>query len=202
MFDAYEAINELIDDINVDYYESCYDAIYEELCDRVDYGELTIEEAEMINDAAAEKYLPEGNAFNRVLNDKINKRKTLDNRADALKDLSKTYDFTNSGPVRKPDLNQSYRINDKIRKNFSLRKKDQTEGQMTGYRHKFDPESYVQTQNDIKQGQIPKSGYGTIKNMKLKQDWMNAHGNKGLRPEEKYKAGRYLKAQQEINSKK
>ena len=59
MFDAMEAVDELIDDINNDYYDSCYDAIYEELCERVESGELTIEEAEMINDVAAEKYLGE-----------------------------------------------------------------------------------------------------------------------------------------------
>ena len=59
MFDAMEAVDELIDDINNDYYESCYDAIYEELCERVECGELTIKEAEMINESAAEKYLTE-----------------------------------------------------------------------------------------------------------------------------------------------
>ena len=59
MFDATEAINDIIDDINNDYYESCHDAIYEELCERVDSGELTIEDAEMINEAAADKYLTE-----------------------------------------------------------------------------------------------------------------------------------------------
>ena len=67
MFDATEAINDIIDDINVDYYESCYDAIYEELCDRVDYGELTIEEAEMINEAAAYKYLYEAEDVDKAL---------------------------------------------------------------------------------------------------------------------------------------
>ena len=67
MFNAYEAVDELIDDINVDYYESCYDAIYEELCDRVDYGELTIEEAQMINEAAAYKYLYEAEDVDKAL---------------------------------------------------------------------------------------------------------------------------------------
>ena len=62
MFDVYEAIDDIINDINEDYYESCYDAIYEELCDRVEYGELPLEEAEMINEAAAEKYITEFNS--------------------------------------------------------------------------------------------------------------------------------------------
>ncbi len=59
MYNAMEAVDELIDDINNDYYGSCYDAIYEELCDRVECGELTIEEAEMINDVAYDKYVTE-----------------------------------------------------------------------------------------------------------------------------------------------
>ena len=60
MFDAYEAVDELIDDINDDYYEACVDAyeqIYEELIERVECGEMSLAEAEIVNEAAAEKYL-------------------------------------------------------------------------------------------------------------------------------------------------
>lgn len=65
MFDAYEAVDALIDDINAEYLESVdehaseYEDIYNELCERVDNGELTLEEAEVINEMAAEKYLGE-----------------------------------------------------------------------------------------------------------------------------------------------
>ena len=62
MFDAIEAINDIIDDINDDameYAESCYEEIYEELCYRVECGDLTAEEAEMVNQAAYEKYVSE-----------------------------------------------------------------------------------------------------------------------------------------------
>ena len=62
-FEAYEAVDDLIDEINDDYAaeaaEEAYQQIYEELCERVDYGELTLEDAEIINEAAAEKYLYE-----------------------------------------------------------------------------------------------------------------------------------------------
>ena len=75
MFNVNEAVDELINDINVDYYESCYDAIYEELCDRVDYGELTIEEAEMINEAAAYKYLYEAEDDDKALETDDDKKK-------------------------------------------------------------------------------------------------------------------------------
>ena len=58
-FDAYEAVDELIDDVNTEYYEECYDSIYGELCRRVEEGELSLEDAEILNDAAANKYLVE-----------------------------------------------------------------------------------------------------------------------------------------------
>ena len=59
MFNAFEAVNNIIDEINVDYYESCYDAIYEELCDRVDSGKLSLEFAELVNKEAYAKYVNE-----------------------------------------------------------------------------------------------------------------------------------------------
>ena len=62
MFDAIEAINDIIDDINDDaaeYAESCYEDIYDELCYRVESGELSVDEAELINQVAYEKYFGE-----------------------------------------------------------------------------------------------------------------------------------------------
>ena len=59
MFDAIEAINDIIDDINDDaaeYAESCYEEIYDELCYRVECGELTLEDAELINEKAYAMY--------------------------------------------------------------------------------------------------------------------------------------------------
>ena len=112
MFDAMEAVDELIDDINNDYYESCYDAIYEELCDRVAYGELTLEEAEMINDAAAEKYLytekcstpDEYESTLKQLSNQISKYKKYvekatnkndkDNLVQRINDLTRRYELT------------------------------------------------------------------------------------------------------------
>ena len=78
MFDATEAINDIINDINVDYYESCYNAIYEELTERVESGELSLEEAQMINEAAADKYLTEGANLEarKLYKEEISKYKT------------------------------------------------------------------------------------------------------------------------------
>ena len=36
-----------------------YDLIYEELCERVECGELSLEDAEIINDVAYDKYVME-----------------------------------------------------------------------------------------------------------------------------------------------
>ena len=44
-----------------------YDLILEELNERVECGELTLEEAELINDYAYEAYVLEGNAFNKLI---------------------------------------------------------------------------------------------------------------------------------------
>ena len=62
-FDAYEAVDELIDDVNDEIFEYCYDDIYEELCRRVVEGELSLEDAEILNEAAADKYLVEKGVF-------------------------------------------------------------------------------------------------------------------------------------------
>ena len=186
MFNVYEAIDDIIDDINVDYYESCYDAIYEELCNRVAYGELTIEEAEMINDVAAEKYLTEGNAFNRVVNDKANKQEKINNRINAIRELRSGYD----GDDKYDKF--TGKMNDKIR---NLRN-EYEEHNIKGRKYWTHPKEYRDVQNAAsKQGYLSANDRQDLRD--LKQDWMYAHGNKGVRPEERYVAGRYLKAQQD-----
>ena len=60
MFDAYEAVDELIHENNEGYMEAAYetyDRIFEELSDRVECGMLSLEDANLINEAAAQKYL-------------------------------------------------------------------------------------------------------------------------------------------------
>lgn len=56
-FNAIEAINDIIDDINANTYESYYDEICDELDYRVESGELSLEDAQIIADKAAEEYL-------------------------------------------------------------------------------------------------------------------------------------------------
>ena len=83
MFDAIEAINDIIDDINDDvaeYTESCYEEIYDELCYRVKSGELSLEEAEMINEKAYDKYVSESFIMKKSpLKDKLEKIKEIKN---------------------------------------------------------------------------------------------------------------------------
>ena len=85
MFDACEAVNDLIDEINEDYYESCYNAIYEELTERVESGEISLDEAEMVNETAAEKYLTESSRslerkIDRIYNKGIKKYSKILNK--------------------------------------------------------------------------------------------------------------------------
>ena len=85
-FDAYEAVDDLIDEINdeyaveaVDEGAEAYQQIYDELCERVECEELTLEEAEIINDAAAEKYLSEAVKLDKQTLKKVSrsKKKTI-----------------------------------------------------------------------------------------------------------------------------
>lgn len=57
MFNPYDTIDSLIGEYNNDVDIARYESVYDELCQRVNNGELTVEEAELINDRAAEMYL-------------------------------------------------------------------------------------------------------------------------------------------------
>lgn len=59
MFDAREAVDDLIAEINDNYATERYDAIHSELQLRVESGELSLEEAEAVNQAAWNKYFGE-----------------------------------------------------------------------------------------------------------------------------------------------
>ena len=182
MFNVNEAVDELIDDINVDYYESCYNAIYEELCDRIECGELSLEEAEMINEAAAEKYLTEGNAFNKIVNNTVDEGKKLENRIKAYDKLKEdmVYDLSRSG------CKQYGRLDDKIlrdrEKLENLRNKRMDRGD-----YEIDPFAYKSMQNYV--NKLPKDNPFSedyIRRLrKLKQDWMLTHGDIGKIPEKK-----------------
>ena len=99
MFDAIEAINDIIDDINDDtmeYAESCYEDIYEELCYRVESGELTLEEAELINDKAYDMYMSEATRYKveqerlaRKIHDEKRKISKLNSKLDSLERIRK-----------------------------------------------------------------------------------------------------------------
>ena len=55
-----------------------YDLIYEELCERVECGELSLEEAEVINDVAYDRYVNEANVYDKLVDkhlDAANKSK-------------------------------------------------------------------------------------------------------------------------------
>ena len=74
MFDAYEAVDSLIDKINNDY---AYEQVYNELLNRVNNGELTLEEAEAVNDKAIEKYLEERDKKEKEEKEKAEKKRKI-----------------------------------------------------------------------------------------------------------------------------
>lgn len=67
MFDAYEAVDQLIDDINDGEYDNClpktgkeiYESIHRVLCKDVESGAITLEFADEINEMAYDKYVLE-----------------------------------------------------------------------------------------------------------------------------------------------
>ena len=123
MFDAFEAINYIIDDINneaSEYAESCYDEIYNELCYRVECGDLTIEEANYLNDRAYEMYTEK-------LTDKfykpIKKYKEIQKDCKELDDELKKHEEERKKAIEKFNK-KSKEIEDTIEKQHDKMKKD------------------------------------------------------------------------------
>ena len=155
-----------------------YDLILEELNERVECGELTLEEAELINDYAYEAYVLEGNAFNRVAKDNYRKFNKLDNK---LTNMDKAWMTLQPKGKAEKLWNQKM---DKIKSEYSKAKYSMSdEGDDSPYDIS---DIYKMSKGDYK---------SDLRSRIFKQQWMKDHGNKGLSPEKRYTAGRYLKAQ-------
>lgn len=166
-----------------------YDLILEELNERVECGELTLEEAELINDYAYDKYVIEGNAFNKLVlknKDKIDKL-----RADADNAYT-SYVATDADNLyydwAKKDYNTERKINSNPIEQYKFKKLgNKFLNRYTGY------------DSDVTYATKGINGAYTSKHAKgykrLKSDWMKDHGNTGLSPEEKYVDGRYKRLQ-------
>lgn len=88
-----------------------YDMIYEELCDRVENGELTIEEAEMINEAAYDRYVTEFESdVKRYYDDRRTQEKLSHNHIPKDRRMEISQKPLNSRPSEKYDMHD-YRWN-------------------------------------------------------------------------------------------
>ena len=173
---------------------------FEDILDNIDVlvseGKLSEESASNIADSFYDRYVTEANAYNKAID--IYKKKGLAsyNQGRAIKDIAKST----------PDLDDKMRnvyirtankkfdkaeetakklgVNNSNRTGLSQDDVYKRTHQQGSYHGKLDDESkyWVNKEND---------GYRGIK-----KEWMANHGNTGKTPEERYKAGRYLKIHQ------
>ena len=73
-----------------------YDIIFEALQEKLENGELTMEEAETLNDAAYNRYVTEANAYNKFLDNRSKamdkKNKNIATYSKLLKHYASNYD--------------------------------------------------------------------------------------------------------------
>ena len=169
-----------------------YNLIVEELIERVENGELTLEEAEIVNDYAYDLY---------AVDERSNFDRFIDGRADKIEKLRKSaYKMRDITQQDETPENVKAILNRKIRRNWDEIK---DLSQVPGMPHSnFNIPGKIKNSKKLvtdrcMRGDTDTSGYYTDSKRKIKE----ALGNKGQRPEERYKAERYLKLQNAINGK-
>lgn len=193
-FDAMEAVDDLIDEINYEYTEAAYDEIFEELCERVECGELTLEEAEFINDVAFDRYVSEGNVFNKLLDKEYHKTKKYDDAA--IKNYNTLRDSKGLSPEERKKQQKEYCSNNsKMYKNLYgnpiSKYADKHPTSLLKRPNRIDELKYYSNAN-------PKNMYGSDSDRKdfyktVKKNWMKDHGNVGKTPEEQQEPFKYGK---------
>ena len=167
---------------------TAYDLIFEEIQNRYDSGVLTEEQAIEVNDLAYEKYVIEGNAYNKFMNGTKDKFKILNSEYNHL--INKAKELEKLGPNGKEKAKE---LRDRSLKIFTdyLKSVDKSPATLM-YDKKGRPALGKPNSDDIEYRQMQRN---------YKKDWMEKHGNAGVAPEKKYIANRYLDAQNAINKK-
>ena len=174
-----------------------YDLIYEELCERVECGELTLEEAEIINDVAYDKYVKEANIYDKIIDkhadasdryeeklNKITKAKTqYDPHSREYKALDKIEDRTRGKKLHHA-FNPSLNID-------PYNKKWSSDGANSLRYMKKDDSDHYRQYGLQRYGGFDENNHKVYNHAERKKEWMKLHGNVGQTPEERYKAGRY-----------
>lgn len=173
-----------------------YNTIAEYLQEAVNTGELSLEEASMINDAAYERYVESEDS------DMITVEEALDLVEDILFTEGNAYNkYANK---LQKDINT---LRDKNTKITDLLGEDKA-GKLLGDRNRkmvlkmsdFAADSGNHIDKYNRKGSKSSSLYSNDREEQkdMKQTWMLNNGNRGESPEKKYVAGRYLKAQKEL----
>ena len=172
-----------------------YKMIYDELCERVENGELTLEDAEIVNDYAYDLYVvDEKSNFDRFINGRVNKIEKLRKSAYKMGDISRqdetpenVKEILNKKIYRNwDDIKDLYQVPGMPYNNFNTPRKIKNSKKLLTDRCRKGDKDTDACYN-----------YYTDSKRKIKE----ALGDKGQRPEERYKAGRYLKLQKAINGK-
>lgn len=175
-----------------------YNEIFAYLQEAVNNGTMTMKHAEELNDLAynkyvveseenitleevmeyVENYLTEANAYNKYIDKKKKQHDNHMTRSDAFKSLG------SEAAIKKGDKEE---MKAREIRNEVYHKTGGKELQFHDKKGTKD-DKYAEDIRDYERG--------------YKQHWMNKHGNEGIRPEEKYKANRYLNVQKTLKDTK
>jgi hypothetical protein len=168
-----------------------YNTIAEYLQEAVNTGELSLEEASMINDAAYERYVESEDS------DMITVEEALDIVEDILFEGNA---YNRVAAKLKKDDNSFSDKKDRISNLLGQEKTDQllsnAEEKLEQRKRKFRYDADYSIGNYVNRGS--KNENTVDVNKCMKRNWMRNNGNRGESPEKKYVAGRYLKAQKEL----
>ncbi len=164
---------------------------FEDIMDNIDTlvseGKLSEESANSIADSFYDRYMTEANAFNKAVD--IYKKKGLSEmkKSDKLFDIAKTKD--DNDPMQKQLLKACLKKDkkaDDISRKLGVRIQDNLPPDEYDVRNKL---SHVQKR--LHNSYSDNNLFYSVN----KHKWMRNHGNTGVSPEKKYKAGRYLALQ-------
>ena len=184
---------------------TAYDLIFEEIQNRYDSGVLTEEQAIEVNDLAYEKYVIEGNTYNKYMNNKQDELSSLNAKYNHL--INKAKELEKLGPNGKEKakevIRQAKSVNNKRKELIESLDDSHSSVHCTKYKkggckkddypRKFGVRSKRAIKRKIDMDRLEQSYY--------KKDWMERHGDRGIEPEKKYIPNRYLDAQNAINKK-
>ena len=176
-----------------------YELIYEELCERVECGELSLEDAEVINDVAYDRYVNEANVYDKLVDKHVDAANKSKKKYYKIMRAQKQYD-PNSREYKALDeietRNQYKMCGHEFNPSLNINPYDikrHIGGAANVLRNKRinDSEFYRKFGEQMQYSSFDKFDHENYNHATRKKEWMKQHGNVGQTPEERYKAGRY-----------